>query len=136
MWMDSTAAEFDGFVNGCVGGNAVEVEKLKGAEAEREDNGFSKFLVRAGKEFLNACVEGDLPPQDPHYESGDKVAVFWIQSGGSGRVQEFITVAAALAHEREDLERDLTRRADSCGWACAGLLGGPAHCPSLSPLRT
>jgi hypothetical protein len=87
------AAEFDAFVEDGVRGDAIHVQQLEGAHAQGEGYGFGKALVGTGEEFADAGVEGDLPTEDTHDESGGEVAIFGSERVSNRGVEEFVAVA-------------------------------------------
>jgi hypothetical protein len=85
--------EFDGFAEGRVGGDAVEVLELEGSHAEGGGDLGRKGEVGALEEGLHAGVEGDLPTEDAEDEGGGEVAVGLGEGGHAGAVEEVVGVA-------------------------------------------
>ena len=102
--MAGGAAELDAFVEDGVGGDAVHVQELEGAEAESEGDRLGEALVGTGEEFGEAGVERDLPAEDAHDQRGGEVAVFRSEGRGARGVEKFVAVAFVGGDEGEDFE--------------------------------
>jgi len=121
------AGKFNALTEGGVGGDAVEMQELEGAETEGDGYGFCEALLGALEEGADAGIECDLPAEDSHNQRGSKIAIFGRESVDTGRMEELVAVAFVLADECEDLEGgeagwgDLFQRClDGDGWACGG----------------
>jgi hypothetical protein len=98
------AAELDAFAEGGMGGDAIEVEELKGSDAEGDGYRLGEALLGTLEEGADAGVECYLPAQNSHDQCGGEVAVFRSEFRGVSGVEEIVAVAFVLADESEDLE--------------------------------
>ncbi len=138
--MAGGADELDGFGEGGVGGDAVEVEELEGSHAEGGGDGGGEGLVGALEEGLHAGVEGDLPAEDAEDQGGGEVAVGLGEGGHAGAVEEVVGVGGGVGYAEEDGEgggagggdggvrgavgavQNLARRGSFCAEFCTGWL--------------
>jgi hypothetical protein len=102
--MAGGAAELDALVEDGVGGDAVHVKELEGAEAEGESDGLGETLIGTGEKLGEAGVEGDLPAEGAHDERRGEIAVFEGESGGARGVEKLVAVAFVGGDEGEDFE--------------------------------
>ena len=121
------AREFDALVERSVRGDAVEVDELEGAEAERDGDSIGEALIGALEEGLNAGVEGDLTAEGAKDKRRGEVAVFGRELCGVRRVEEIVAVALPCCDEGEDVKRGEARGRDGL-WLVCGFSQAASSC--------
>ena len=67
--------QFHALIDGCMGGNAIEKEKLKRAETERDPNLTIELSSRPLEKVLQYLVEPNLPAQNAQHQCCSKIAI-------------------------------------------------------------
>ncbi len=75
-----------------MGGNAVQMQQLKRAQAQRSRCFRAEFRFGPGQELTDASVESQLPAQGSKHEGGGEVAIRGRERVDRGRVQQIVAV--------------------------------------------
>lgn len=124
------AGHLHAFMDGGVRRDAVHVQQLEDAEAQREQGCVVKFGVGALEHGAQYGVELQLPAEDAEDERGGEVAVFGGEAVDGGGVQQVVGVSGAGHDAIEDLDGGVARGRDG------GLVTGFHACFRIRGLET
>ena len=96
--------QLDGFREGGVGGDPIQVLELEGSHAEGGGDGGGEGLVGALEEGVHPGVEGDLPAEDAEDQGGGEVAVGLGEGGHAGAVEKVVGVGGGVGDAEKDGE--------------------------------
>ena len=118
--------QLNALADGGVGGNAVEQEKLKGAETESYKDFGIEFGIGTLEERSKLVVEANLPAEDAEDESCDEIAVGGRESVYGVAAEQIAGVGWSALDSQENLKRC------SAGWRYGGHSTQPKRAPGAS----